>query len=105
MPQTNEKNEGEFTDEKLGQQQCLIICAVLLGIVAGFVATVHLGKTMWGDSPYSEASLMWTSDNSGNSRFGNYADSVFVLGAVFAFMFSTIPIAAMIATANPSLYW
>src|SRR4051812_35818934 len=75
------------------KQSVLTIAAIVVGFLLGIPATSHVGSLMWGDSPYSESSLMWTMDNSGRSRFSDYGGPMLRLGCSFAFMLSMIPTA------------
>ena len=75
------------------KQLKLAIVAIVFGFLLAVPATSHVGSLMWGNSPYSESALMWTSDNSGKSRFNNYVGPMFQLGCGFAFMLAMIPAA------------
>jgi len=75
------------------KQLTFTLVAIAAGFILAIPATSHVGDLMWGHSAYSESNLMWSMDNSGQSRFINYAGPMFQLGSGFAFMLSMIPTA------------
>jgi hypothetical protein len=91
------EQESDGPKEEFKYCTPLLMWAVILGVVVGVFSTMHIGDAIWGSSPYSEARAMWTVDNSGNSRFGNYGGYVASLTVSFIFMFLSIPVSGVIA--------
>jgi len=84
------------------RQLSFILIAAFVGFVAGIATTSHVASVMWGESPYNESAAIWSIDNSGRSRTGDYAGPMFTLAIAFAFMLAAIPIAGTLAAPGKS---
>jgi hypothetical protein len=79
-----------------------IVFAIFVGFAVGVASTNHVASVMWGDSPYNESAAIWSVDNSGRLRAGDYAEPMLTLAMAFAFMLVSIPIAGMLAASGHS---
>ncbi len=79
-----------------------MVFGLIVGCFASPFLTGHIAGAMWGDSPYSEASAIWSIDNSGNARFADYMPFMVRLALGFSFGLVASPGAAVVSRRNHS---